>query len=91
VGEVAGEEGDGWNCVRCGTVIKQVTRWQEMVGDDIPTGQRKDEAVKEENRNGQGRVAEESSIEEVVTPDTEEAEDEAIGEEDSDEGENLFG
>ena len=76
--------------MRCGTVIKQVRRWQELVGDDVPAEKRKDEAVKEENPNGQGTVAEESSIEDIVTPDTEEAEDEAIGEEDSDEGENLF-
>jgi len=90
LGEVAGEEGDGWSCLRCGTVIKHVRRWQELIGDDVPTRETRGEAVQEEKRKGEGKAAEESSIEEVATPDTEEAEDETTGEEDSEEGDNLF-
>lgn len=33
---VAEEEGDGWSCLRCGTVIKKIKRWEETVGDDAP-------------------------------------------------------
>jgi tRNA U34 5-carboxymethylaminomethyl modifying GTPase MnmE/TrmE len=34
VGEVAGEEGDGWGCLRCGRVIKHVKRWMEVVVEE---------------------------------------------------------
>jgi peroxin-2 len=90
LGEVAGEEGDGWHCLRCGMVIKHVKRWQEVILDELPCLENKDEVGQQEAVRGEGSLAEEISIEEVVTPETEETEEEA-GEQDSEEGENLFG
>src|SRR5271169_5412020 len=34
VGEVAGEEGDGWGCLRCGKIIKRVKRWVEGIVEE---------------------------------------------------------
>ena len=28
---MAGEEGDGWACLRCGKIIKHVKRWEEVI------------------------------------------------------------
>jgi peroxin-2 len=89
LGEVAGEEGDGWSCLRCGSVIKHVDRWKEVIGEDPPT-----ENKQEKNEVGEvkeGRSGKESSIEEIVTPESEEVEEEDGGEANSEEGQNLFG
>jgi hypothetical protein len=90
LGEVAGEEGDGWSCLRCGTVIKHVDRWKETVGEERPTEENKEES-KEVGEIKEGSSGEESSIEEIVTPESEEVEEEDGGEANSEEGQNLFG
>jgi peroxin-2 len=89
LGEVAGEEGDGWSCLRCGTVIKHVDRWKEVVGEGLPSEENK-EQTQEPAEVKEGSSGEEGSIEGAVTPDSEEVEEDG-GEANSEEGQNLFG
>jgi peroxin-2 len=83
VGEVVGEEGDGWACLRCGKMIQHVKRWEELVEEEGI-------AVEQEVHANNDRVEdepEETSQSESRTP---EDEDEVEVEAESDEGENLF-
>jgi peroxin-2 len=88
LGEVAGEEGDGWSCLRCGTVIKHVERWKEFVGEEIPTEENKE--AKTEVGDKEGSSEEGRKVEEAVTPESEEVEEEDSGDANSEEGQNLF-
>lgn len=88
VGEVAGEEGDGWGCLRCGTVIKYVKRWEETMGEENTVDQKTD--VGEEHAEGEEKEGGETSqSEEILTPEDEE---EGVSDDglESDEEENLF-
>lgn len=82
VGEVAGEEGDGWGCLRCGRVIKHVKRWQEVVEEETTVIEEKvdipEELVQEEQETSQS--------EEIETSESDAGE---VGVESSDE-DNLF-
>jgi peroxin-2 len=87
VGEIANEEGDGWSCLRCGEVIRNVMRWEERVGETL-------QAQEEKNVGSGGSEGTEKSSEGNVTPDVESIEDtseEAAQEEaEESEEENLF-
>lgn len=87
VGQVAGEEGDGWGCLRCGRVIKHVKRWEEVVEGETSVAEMTDGI--EGHPDGEGEEGEDTSqSEEILTP---EEEDEVDDEGGSDEEENLFG
>lgn len=42
IGEVVGEEGDGWNCLRCNRSIRNIRRWEEITeGKDTVNQEKK--------------------------------------------------
>jgi len=90
LGEVAGEEGDGWTCLRCGMIVKHVGRWKEVVGEG-PSSEENEGDTQEAKHIIEGTSGEESSIDEGVTPESEEVQGEDGDEADSEEGQNLFG
>jgi peroxin-2 len=98
IGEVVGEEGDGWGCLRCGYVIRQIRRWEEKVEDegDQKGGPTEDETVHEKTGTDENKDDEEDEEDEKVEVDAEspelESEEEVSGDENSEDSneENLF-
>jgi peroxin-2 len=86
VGEIAGEEGDGWTCLRCGKIIKHVKRWQEVIGEDTTVEEMDERATRDEEDGAQESSG---NSEDVVTPEEEDDKLDDV-EEDSNEEENLF-
>ena len=82
VGEVAGEEGDGWGCLRCGRVIKHIKRWEEVVEEESTVIEEKVDITKEPVEEEE----ETSRSEEIATS---EEEIDEVGVESSEE-DNLF-
>jgi peroxin-2 len=82
--EIANEEGDGWRCLRCGTLIKHVTRWEEVIEDDTV---KEEETVNEEKEDVEGTEDKDTSqSDEILTPNTEDNLEEEVDSND----ENLF-
>lgn len=81
VGEVAGEEGDGWACLRCGKMIQRIKRWEELREDEETVIDQEVDANNDHVEDGSKEV----SQSEGATP-----EDEDEVESESDEEENLF-
>ena len=71
---VVEEDGDGWGCLRCGTIGKKVRRWEEIVGEApqiVQVTEGKPDAV-EDNVVEQ----DDTSSEEEIQEDQEEEEEE---------------
>jgi len=89
VGEVAGEEGDGWACLRCGETIKHVRRWVEVVekeGESEGTEEKgeKGEEGSDSSRDGEQSENTEEKVE-IMTPDEETLQDAELVDEEEDE------
>jgi peroxin-2 len=105
VGEVVGEEGDGWNCLRCGVVIRRIRRWDDRVvvegeGEEGKEGEKGGTADAErtvvEEVEGHDNV---SGGTDILTPEEDDVEEvdgvesdeeEDTQEEEEEEEENLF-
>ena len=78
VGEVAGEEGDGWGCLRCGKVIKHIKRWEEVVERESTVIEEKvgitEEPVEEEQETSHSEeiASSEEEVDEVEVESSEE-------------------
>jgi peroxin-2 len=84
LGEVVGEEGDGWTCLRCGSMVRHIRRWVEKV--EIEGEEGKEQSSKEEE-------AEENvgDVSEVEIPEIESEEEDSVEDVDEDSNEeNLF-
>lgn len=73
---VAEEEGDGWSCLRCGTVVKKIKRWEETVGDDAPAVEVTEEKLDAPAEEVVPEEEAESPPEEIQEEDEEEEQDE---------------
>jgi peroxin-2 len=85
LGEVVGEEGDGWTCLRCGSMVRQIKRWEEKVEIEGEDG-------REESSTEQGREAEEkvNEVSEVEAPEIESEEGSVEDVDEDSNEENLF-
>lgn len=98
IGEVVGEQGDGWGCLRCGHVIRHIRRWDETVEKEGE--QRKEESPTEDDETVNEKLSKEEDEDEdedemvEVHADSPEIESEegVSGDEDAEDSneENLF-
>ena len=92
LGEVVGEEGDGWPCLRCGYIVKRIERWGEMEGgsgvEDGLEGEREAEGA-EGTEIEEAEEVEEVEETEELGEESEEVDDEEDVEQ-GEEEENLF-
>jgi hypothetical protein len=91
MGEIVGEEGDGWGCLRCGRVVKNVRRWREVKeisnDGDVDAEINAKDVGGEENTEGNESKSEADVTLESGENEPEPSEDVEV---DSNEEENLF-